>query len=131
MARDFKPMTQPELQALYQEAPEYRGYLCRQCAQCPPAQDMDLKRIFELEGWYDRQMWDGKVSNPEDYSLRVRLGHWFAQQELARQTYAAEKHHIDPEADYALLSPKCTYGLNLDRKLKTAFAKLTGEFILK
>jgi aryl-alcohol dehydrogenase-like predicted oxidoreductase len=126
----FEPLSDAELQAWYKDAPEFRGYVCRQCPACPAAESLDLKRIFELEGWFDRQMWDGKVNNPEDYSLRIRLAKWFGQQELARQAYKSEGHHIDPEADYGGFSEKCLYGLDLDRKLKIASAKLTGEFIL-
>jgi predicted aldo/keto reductase-like oxidoreductase len=130
-AEAFKPMEPKEVEQLYKDAPEFRNYVCRQCEECPPASEgIDLKRIFELEGWYDRQMWDGVVNNPEDYSLRVRLGKWFNQQEFARSTYAAEKHLINLDADYKLLSEKCTYGLDLDRKMKIAAAKLTGGFIL-
>jgi predicted aldo/keto reductase-like oxidoreductase len=129
-AENFKPMTPEETQGLYKSAPEFRNYVCRQCAQCPPAGELDLKRIFELEGWYDRQMWDGRVSNPEDYAMRVRLGRWFHQQDLARELFQAEGHAIDPKRDYSAWSEKCHFGLDLDRKLKIARAKLTGDFIL-
>lgn len=130
VVNDFKPMSPAEVEALYAEAPEFRGYVCRQCDRCPAAEELDLKRIFELEGWFDRQMWDGQVTDPENYSLRVRLGRWFHQQDLARSAFAAEGHEIDPQTDYSQLNDKCLFGLDLGRKLQLARAKLTGNFIL-
>ncbi len=130
IAEAYSGKSPDELAELYKDAPEFRGYVCRQCPECPADGGMNLKRIFELEGWYDRQMWDGKVSNPEDYSLRVRLGKWFGQQDMARSAYAQEGHRIDAGADYGHLNDKCPYIKDMDRKLKIAAAKLTENFVL-
>lgn len=129
-AENFTPMSAEDMQHLYDTAPEYRNYICRQCSECTVVAGIHLSRIFELEGWYDRQMWDGEVINPEDYSLRIRLGGWFGQQQLARETYAQEAVKIDPEGDYQDLNDRCAHGLDINRKLKIAHAKLTSEWEL-
>lgn len=129
-AENFTPMSREEIDNLYETAPEFRHYICRQCPTCQVVAGLHLSRIFELEGWYDRQMWDGTVIDPEDYSLRVRLGSWFGQRELARETYAKEAVKIDPEADYSDLNGRCAHGIDIGRKLKIAHAKLTSEWDL-
>ncbi|MHB9129816.1 MAG: aldo/keto reductase [Armatimonadota bacterium] len=129
-AANFTPMTEEEIAHLYATAPEYRNYVCRQCKQCKVVSGIHLQRIFELEGWYDRQMWDGIVTNPEDYALRTRLGQWFGQQQIAREAYANEAIQIDPNADYTDLNGRCAHGLDIDRKLKIANAKLTSGWEL-
>lgn len=130
-AEAFTPMTPEEIQSVYDTAPEYRGYICRQCPQCQVVAGLHLSRIFELEGWFDRQMWDGIVIDPEDYALRVRLGTWFGQQQLAREQYAREPIIIDPEADYSDLNGRCTHQLDINRKLKIAHAKLSSHWELQ
>jgi len=129
-AEHFTPMTDAETAELYANAPEYRNYICRQCEQCQIVSGIHVRRIFELEGWYDRQLWDGVVINPEDYSLRTRLGPWFGQEQLARATYAREGIQIDPQADYTDLNGRCAHGLDINRKLKIAHAKLTSGWEL-
>ncbi len=129
-AEAFTPMTHDEVEQLYANAPEYRGYICRQCRQCQIVSGIHVSRIFELEGWYDRQLWDGNVVDPEDYALRVRLGGWFGQRQLARDTYAREPIRIDPTADYTDMNDRCAHGLNIDRKLKIAHAKLASDWEL-
>ena len=119
------PMSDEEIQKVYEIAPEYRNYVCRQCEKCSVTEDLPLKRIFELEGWYDRQMWDGDIANPENFSLRVRLGPWFAQQDLARERYREEGLCDQAETHSGEFPGKCRYRLNIPRKLKLAHAKLT------
>lgn len=129
-AERFTPMSSDEIRELYDTAPEYRNYVCRQCDECQVTDALPLKRIFELEGWFDRQMWDGIVNNPEDYSLRVRLGTWFGQQQLARDTYAREGIQADVEKDYLHLNGLCPYGIDINRKLKISHSKLTSHWLL-
>lgn len=129
-AENFTPMSDGEIQHLYDTAPEFRNYICRQCRACQVVAGIHLSRIFELEGWYDRQLWDGVVTNPEDYALRMRLGPWFGQQEVARAAYAKETIKIDPEADYTDLNGRCAHGVDISRKLKIAHAKLSSDWTL-
>jgi predicted aldo/keto reductase-like oxidoreductase len=129
-AENFTPMTEEEIQHLYDTAPEFRNYICRQCRQCQVVAGLHLNRIFELEGWYDRQMWDGVVTDPEDYSMRIRLGQWFGQKERARAAYASEPIKIDPKADYSDLNGRCAHSVDINRKLKIAHAKLSSDWSL-
>ncbi|MHB9024452.1 MAG: aldo/keto reductase [Armatimonadota bacterium] len=129
-AERFTPMTPEAIAHLYATAPEYRNYVCRQCPSCQVVAGLHLSRIFELEGWYDRQMWDGIMVNPEDYALRMRLGGWFGHQQLARDAYAAEPIQIDPDADYTDLNGRCAHGIDINRKLKICHAKLSSDWRL-
>jgi predicted aldo/keto reductase-like oxidoreductase len=124
-AENFTPMSREEMWELYATAPEYRNYVCRQCEACPVEDGLPLKRIFELEGWYDRQMWDQVVLDPQDYSMRMRLGSWFGQQDLARSTYREEGIVVDAEADYSDLNWLCPFGIDIQKKLRVAHAKLS------
>lgn len=125
-AAQFTPMAPADYSHLYHAAPEFREYVCRQCLQCQVNTTLPLPRIFELEGWVDRQMWDYHMQDSADFALRMRLAGWFGNAALARDTFAAEDIQIDPDADYAELDGQCLYGLDINRKLKIAYAKLTG-----
>lgn len=130
-AESFFAMTSEDIAYVHENSPEYRDYVCRQCGHCPAEEhNLPLRRIFELEGWYDRQMWDGEVTNPEDYSLRVRLGTWYGQVGLARRSYAEEGLLIEPDRDYTHLNARCPMGLDIDRKLKIAHEKLSSDWVL-
>jgi predicted aldo/keto reductase-like oxidoreductase len=126
-AEAFTPMTADDYAALYRAAPEFRGYVCRQCEQCTVTTALPLRRIFELEGWVDRQMWDYRIqdSDSADNALRMRLAGWFGNAPLARETFASAGIAIDPDADYSALNT-CRYGIDIARKLKIAYAKLAG-----
>lgn len=128
LAKRFVPMSEQEIDRLYEEAPELSDYVCRQCGRCLPAPgNLNVPRIFELEGWYDRQMWDRVVRDASDYALRQRLRHWFKQQEYARAAYASEPVQVDPDADYSELDVRCPYGLAVGERLRLAHYKLTAE----
>jgi len=131
LAEDFKPLSHEEAGEIYREAPEYRDYVCRQCPKCDQIKGIPVKRIFEMEGWFDRQMWDGEVVNPEDYSLRVRLGPWYQQQEEARNTFYWDDIKLD-ETDFSRedLRGFCPYGIDIPRKLRIAVEKLSSDWNL-
>ncbi|HTZ52354.1 MAG TPA: aldo/keto reductase, partial [Spirochaetia bacterium] len=74
-----------------------------------------------------RQMDDLRVADTAQYALRERLKSWFAQQEAARKDYAALAERVDPSHDYRGLSTLCPYGIDIDRKLKIAHAKLSAN----
>ena len=121
-----------ELEAILRDAPELGDYVCRQCGQCRVATaawpELDLPKVFELEGKFDRQMFDGRPpSDAPDYALRQRLCYWFHNQGRASELYKPYTARVAElvEADVEL--PECPYGIDLKRKLKLAHAKLTGN----
>jgi uncharacterized protein len=122
----FTPMMEGEKQELFRGAPELGDYVCRLCAKCRTP-EFDPQEIFLLEGVFDRQMDDMRVTDAARYALRERLKQWFAQGEMARGEYAELKRRVDPTRDYGALSKLCPYGIDIDRKLKIAHGKLSRE----
>ena len=127
-AESFEPMTDAEKEALYREAPELGNYVCRQCGQCLPCPEgIDIPRVFELEGWYDRQMADGTVADTAEFALRERLRFWFGNRDLARATYAGLAVKADRCTQCGVCRPKCPFGIDTVRKLDLADYKLAGR----
>ena len=88
---------------------------------------LDLPKVFELEGKFDRQMFDGRPTSAPDYALRQRLCGWFGNKDRAIEMY---KPMAEPVA--ALLAsgaelPACPYGIDLAYKLNLAHCKLTSD----
>ena len=87
---------------------------------------LDLPRVFELEGKFDQQMFDGRPTSAPDYALRQRLCYWFQNQERAIDLYAP----MAPTVEALLASedalPHCPYGIDLKHKLRLAHLKLTS-----
>jgi predicted aldo/keto reductase-like oxidoreductase len=130
-AAAFKPMPEEEQERWFVKAPELGTYVCRQCDKCLPCPEgVNIPRIFELEGWYDRQMWDGIVRDPADYALRERLRFWFQNEDRARDAYAALPVKADACTDCGDCEPRCPYHLSIVDKLCHAHYKLTGGEIL-
>jgi predicted aldo/keto reductase-like oxidoreductase len=126
-AEAFTPMSDEEKEQWFFEAPELGTYVCRLCDECLPCPDgINIPRIFELEGWYDRQMWDGVVRDPGDYWLRTALRFWFDNQDRARRTYAALPVKADACTDCGECEARCPYHLPIVDKLGRAHAKLTA-----
>ncbi len=125
-AESFSPMGEEERERLYREAPELGDYVCRLCGDCA-AGGFDPRSVFLLEGLYDRQMDSGRVDDAAEYALRERLKHWFGQRGAAREDYARLAARVDPERDYGELNRLCPYGIDVDRKLKLAHAKLVDD----
>lgn len=123
---DFAPMTGGEKEDLYRAAPELGDYVCRLCGKCK-VNGFDPQTVFLLEGVFDRQMDDMRVTDTALYALRERLRNWFQQQDLAREEYARLSPKVDPAHDYSELSRLCPYGIDIDRKLKIAHGKLSKE----
>ena len=124
--RRFKPLTDAEKEEIYRSAPELGSYVCRLCGKCATG-DFDPQAVFLLEGLFDRQMDDMRVSDAALYALRERLKNWYGQGDVARAQYAAHKGKVDPSRDYSSLTPLCPYGIDIDRKLKIAHQKLSRE----
>lgn len=122
----FKPLTEREKEKLYRTAPELGDYVCRLCGKCK-VNGFDPQTIFLLEGLYDRQMDDMRVTDTALYALRERLRNWFQQQDVARDEYARLSQKVDPQHDYSALSRLCPYGIDIDRKLKIAHGKLSKK----
>lgn len=128
-AEAFTPMSEEEMEQWFFDAPELGTYVCRQCDECLACpEDINIPRIFELEGWYDRQMWDGVVRNPADYWLRNSLRFWFQNEERAQAAYAELPVKADACTDCGECEPLCPYDLPIVDKLRHAHHKLTrGE----
>jgi predicted aldo/keto reductase-like oxidoreductase len=122
----FTPMTDAEKNELYRSAPELGDYVCRLCDKCRSA-DFDPQKVFLLEGLFDRQMDDMRVTDAARYALRERLRQWFQQAELARTEYQALAAKVDPSTDYSALSALCPYRIDIERKLKIAHGKLSQK----
>ena len=124
----FEPMTEEELKKLKNDALELNDYVCRQCKTCnsPLIKPSD---IFAIEGEFDRQMDDGRISDAANFALRERLKHWFQQADSARKRYAAYDGKVDPSQDFSFLNMLCPHNIDIDRKLKLAHAKLSGDYI--
>jgi uncharacterized protein len=126
-AASFTPMSGEEKERWFVDAPELGTYVCRQCGKCLPCPaEIDILRLFELEGWYDRQMWDGVVRNPADYWLRNSLRFWFDNQERARAAYAALAVQADACTGCDECEARCPYGLPIAAKLRHVHYKLSG-----
>ncbi|MHB1000987.1 MAG: aldo/keto reductase [Armatimonadota bacterium] len=133
LAKSFKPMTEDEKQDLYRTAPEYMNYVCRRCDKClRNGLGLDIKAIFELEGYYDRQMYTGNIPDPAEYALRERLRFWFNNQAVSRERYAKLENKVPKDMNPKSIKGKCPYGIDVPRKLRIAAWKLTGddEFLL-
>ena len=118
------------LAALFQNAVELGDYVCRQCNRCLPCPaGVPIPEIFKYEGYYDRQMRDGKVRNAAEFALRDRLRFWYDNQELAREKYSNMRIKADACQGCGECLPRCPYGIDIPRKLGIADYKLRGRKI--
>jgi len=125
---NFIPLSNAEREQLFFEAAELGNYVCRQCNQCLPCPEgIDIPGIFQFEGWYDRQMWDGIVREPGDYLMRQVLRFWFQNQERARAAYQTLPIKADACTECGACDPRCPYHLAISAKLHNAHYKLTAE----
>ncbi|MHB1296154.1 MAG: aldo/keto reductase [Anaerolineae bacterium] len=110
---------------ILRDAPELGDYVCRQCGDCRLA-ELDLPYVFELEGKFDQQMFDGRPTDAPDYALRQRLCYWFQNQARAIAMYKPYAAQVAAILEKGQPLPACPYGIDLAYKLKVAHAKLTG-----
>jgi uncharacterized protein len=118
--------SEAEMEAILRTTPELGDYVCRQCGQCR-LPDLDLPRVFELEGKFDQQMFDGRPTSAPDYALRQRLRYWFGNQKRAVELYAPYADGVTALLKGRSKLPACPYGIDLGYKLKLAHLKLTSD----
>ncbi len=129
-AESFSPMTDEEKERLYMDAPELGYYVCRQCNKCLPCpENINIPEIFKLEGYFDRQMATGTITDTADFALRERLKSWFGNGERARQEYSQLTVKADACTTCGLCTPKCPYNIDIVRKLSIADYKLADKAI--
>jgi len=118
--------TEEQLESILRDAPELGDYVCRQCGKCAMP-DLDLPNVFELEGKFDQQMFDGRPTDAPDYALRQRLRYWFNNQARAIELYKPYTARVQALLQAGTPLPSCPYGIDLRFKLKLAHAKLTSN----
>ena len=129
-AEDFTPMNPDEIELLYKDAPELGNYVCRQCGKCNICPEgIPITEIFKCEGYYDRQMGDGIVTNASDYALKERLRFWFGNKPMAMDRYSKLNIKVDKCTKCGDCMPKCPYGIDIIRKLSISDYKLAGKDI--
>lgn len=128
LANNYKKMTGEDKEALYKNAKELNNYICRQCDECVVCPEkIDVKEIFKLEGYYDRQMRDGNPRNPAEFALRDRLRFWFQNQEMAKKLYEDVAIKANDCTDCGDCLSQCPYNLPIIKKLKIAHYKLGND----
>ncbi|MDF2905008.1 MAG: aldo/keto reductase [Herbinix sp.] len=127
-AEHFTPITDTETEQLYAEAPELGTYVCRQCGKCLPCPEgIPIQQIFLYEGYYDRQMADGIVTNASDYALKERLRFWFGNKDLAVKRYQGLTVKADQCTSCGICMVRCPYEIDIIRKLSICDYKLAGK----
>ncbi len=124
---NFKPMSKKSMENLYFRAPELNSYVCRQCNKCLPCPEgINIPKIFEYEGWYDRQMRDYKPHEAPDYALRERLAFWFGNQNEAKEAYKSMDKNYTDCTNCGLCEERCPYDLQVIDKLRLVHFKLAN-----
>lgn len=128
LAEEFEAMTEDEKNKLFTQAEELGNYICRQCDKCSVSQKFgeNIKDVFRLEGYFDRQMYDGRPRNPADYALRDRLRFWFGDKEMAVERYNKLKIKAEDLLKEKANFKACKYNLDVKNKLEIVDYKL-GE----
>ncbi|MEZ0536553.1 aldo/keto reductase [Caldicellulosiruptoraceae bacterium PP1] len=127
IVNNFVPMTAEEKNGLFSTAKELSNYVCRQCNLCMPCpQGINIPYLFELEGYYDRQMFRGKPNDTAEYNISERLKFWFGNQGLASKLYSKVTKKARDCNQCGECQPRCPYGIDIINKLRLVDYKL-GE----
>ncbi|POZ91702.1 aldo/keto reductase [Petrotoga halophila] len=125
VAENFKPLPKKSIENLYYRAPELGNYVCRQCGKCLPCpEDIEIMKVFEYEGWYDRQMRDYQPHEAPDYALRERLAFWFGNQNEAKMAYSKLNKTFKDCTACGICEERCPYDIPIIRKMKLVDYKL-------
>lgn len=126
-AKHFKPLTEEERKELFIHAEELGDYVCRQCGLCMPCpEQINIPEVFKYEGYYDRQMRDGRVRDAGEFALRDRLRFWFGNQKIAQEKYNQLTFNASHCNGCGACRGKCPYGIDIINKMKIIDYKL-GE----
>lgn len=129
-AKEFQPMTQEDIEQLYKDAPELGDYVCRQCDKCLPCPEgIPISTIFKYEGYFDRQMANGRITNASDYALKERLRFWFGNKGMAMEKYSELEIKGDQCTECGKCLEKCPYNIDIIEKLHLSDYKLAGKDI--
>jgi Predicted oxidoreductases of the aldo/keto reductase family len=129
-AEQFVPMTEQEKEQLYATAPELGNYVCRQCGKCMPCPGgLNIPEIFKYEGYFDRQMATGNITNVAEYALRERLKFWFGNKELAEKRYSQLAVKADRCTKCGKCQELCPYGIDIVQKLSMVDYKFGNKKI--
>ncbi|MFA6104738.1 MAG: aldo/keto reductase [Victivallaceae bacterium] len=129
------PLTDAETELVLANAPELGNYVCRQCPNCSVLAGRKarlLKGLFELEGKYDRQMFDFLPVDSGIYALRQYLGKWFGNAQRMESLFAENSADfmeiIEPAIAHDVNNEfaPCRYGIDISRKIRIIAAKLSG-----
>jgi predicted aldo/keto reductase-like oxidoreductase len=116
------PLSEEETEVLMKNSISLGNYVCRRCEDCPE----DVKELFRFEGMLDRQMVDFYPHDPANYALRMRLGRWFGRKDDAKAEFKKAGFKLESLSD-SIKSVQCPYKIDIERKVRIAFAKLNGD----
>lgn len=129
-ANEYIPMSPEEIETLYTEAYELGNYVCRQCNKCLPCPEgIPIPEIFKYEGYFDRQMASGVITNVADYALRERLRFWYGNKDMAMERYSKLTIKADRCTKCGVCMSRCPYQIDIIQKLNFADYKLAEKEI--
>ena len=127
VARELVPVSTFEFASLIKRSPELGTALCRQCGRCLPCPvAIDIPRVFELEGWYDRQLANPATEAELDPAEVAAHKEWFGQKDVARQKASQLRPTPAQCTNCGLCNQRCYYKLWVKEKLREAWVKLAS-----